>query len=82
MGQAELAAFLKRLATERRLSPHTVAAYEHDLRALLEFCEREQIASFPALDSFSRAPFRSRKPSPRAWARAASRGACRPCVRS
>ena len=53
MGQAELAAFLKRLATERRLSPHTVAAYEHDLRALLEFCEREQIAAFPALDSFS-----------------------------
>jgi integrase/recombinase XerC len=53
VGQAELAAFLKRLATERRLSPHTVAAYEHDLRALLEFCEREQIAAFPALDSFS-----------------------------
>ena len=53
MGQAELAAFLKRLATERRLSPHTVAAYEHDLRALLEFCEREQIAAFPALDSFA-----------------------------
>jgi integrase/recombinase XerC len=40
------------LTTERRLSPHTVAAYEHDLRALLAFCEREQIASFTALDSF------------------------------
>jgi integrase/recombinase XerC len=53
MGQAELAAFLKRLATERRLSPHTVSAYEHDLRALLAFCEREQIATFAALDSFS-----------------------------
>ena len=53
MGQAELAAFLKRLATERRLSPHTVEAYEHDLRALLEFCEREQIATFKALDSFN-----------------------------
>jgi len=53
VGQVELAAFLKRLATERRLSPHTIAAYEHDLRALLEFCEREQIAAFPALDSFS-----------------------------
>jgi integrase/recombinase XerC len=53
VGQAELAAFLKRLATERRLSPHTVEAYERDLHALLEFCEREQIASFTALDSFN-----------------------------
>jgi integrase/recombinase XerC len=52
VGQDELAAFLKRLATERRLSPHTVAAYGHDLRALLDFLEREQIASFKALDSF------------------------------
>jgi integrase/recombinase XerC len=52
VGQDELAAFLKRLATERRLSPHTVAAYEHDLRALLAFLEREQLASFEALDSF------------------------------
>jgi integrase/recombinase XerC len=52
VGQDELAAFLKRLATERRLSPHTVAAYDHDLRALLAFLAREQIASFKALDSF------------------------------
>jgi integrase/recombinase XerC len=53
VGQDELAAFLKRLATERRLSPHTVEAYERDLRALLAFCEREQIASFKTLDSFN-----------------------------
>ena len=53
MGRAELAAFLQRLATERRLSPHTVEAYERDLLALLEFCAREQIASFQMLDSFS-----------------------------
>ena len=53
MGRDELAAFLQRLATERRLSPHTVAAYEHDLDALLAFCEREQVASFKALDSFA-----------------------------
>jgi len=53
VGRDELAAFLKRLATERRLSPHTVAAYEHDLDALLKFCEREQIASFKTLDSFA-----------------------------
>jgi integrase/recombinase XerC len=52
VGQDELAAFLHRLATERRLSPHTVAAYEHDLRALLAFLEREHIASFKELDSF------------------------------
>jgi integrase/recombinase XerC len=52
VGRDELAAFLKRLATERRLSPHTVEAYERDLHALLEFCEREQIATFAALDSF------------------------------
>ena len=52
MGHDELAAFLRRLKTERRLSPHTVEAYERDLEALLEFCAREQIASFKALDSF------------------------------
>ena len=46
MGRDELAAFLKRLTTERRLTPHTAAAYEHDLGALLAFCEREQIAAF------------------------------------
>jgi integrase/recombinase XerC len=44
---------VQRLATERRLSPHTVEAYERDLLALLEFCAREQIASFEMLDSFS-----------------------------
>ncbi|HET7923406.1 MAG TPA: tyrosine recombinase XerC [Rhodanobacteraceae bacterium] len=52
MGHAELAAFLKRLTTERRLSPHTREAYERDLRELLAFCEREQIAAFKDLDSF------------------------------
>ncbi|HUQ52923.1 MAG TPA: tyrosine recombinase XerC [Gammaproteobacteria bacterium] len=53
MGRDELAAFLKRLATERRLSPHTVEAYERDLHALLDFCARGQIATFAALDSFN-----------------------------
>jgi integrase/recombinase XerC len=52
VGQDELAAFLGRLKIERRLSPHTVAAYAHDLRALLAFLAREQIDSFKALDSF------------------------------
>jgi integrase/recombinase XerC len=53
VGQLEVAGFLKRLATERRLSPHTVEAYGRDLRELLEFCHREQIASLQALDSFT-----------------------------
>jgi integrase/recombinase XerC len=53
VGEGELAAFLQRLKTERRLSPHTIAAYGRDLRALLAFCEREGIASFAALDSFA-----------------------------
>jgi integrase/recombinase XerC len=53
VGQAELSAFLTRLATERRLSPHTVAAYRHDLTALLGFCEREGIPGFKELDSFA-----------------------------
>ena len=52
MGQQELAAFLARLKNERRLSPHTLSAYQRDLNALIGFCEREQIASFTALDSF------------------------------
>jgi len=52
VGQQELAAFLRRLATERRLSPHTVSAYERDLHALLAYCEREGVASFTAIDSY------------------------------
>jgi integrase/recombinase XerC len=53
VGRQELAAFLLRLQTERRLSPHTVSAYERDVQALLAFCEREQVASFAVLDSFT-----------------------------
>jgi len=48
----ELAEFLQRLKTERRLSPHTVMAYQRDLNALLGFCERERIESFADLDSY------------------------------
>jgi integrase/recombinase XerC len=48
----ELAEFLQRLKAERRLSPHTVMAYQRDLNALLGFCEREKIDSFAALDSY------------------------------
>jgi integrase/recombinase XerC len=53
VGLEELAAFLTRLKTERRLSPHTVAAYTRDLNALFDFCEREQIGSFAALDAYA-----------------------------
>jgi integrase/recombinase XerC len=51
-GHRELAAFLERLKSERRLSPHTISAYQRDLNALLGFCEREGVASFAALDSY------------------------------
>jgi integrase/recombinase XerC len=51
-GYKELADFLQRLKTERRLSPHTVTAYQRDLNALLGFCEREQVESLAALDSY------------------------------
>jgi integrase/recombinase XerC len=51
VGREELAAFLTRLSTERRLSRHTVVGYTRDLNALLDFCKREQITSFAAIDS-------------------------------
>lgn len=41
---SEVAAFLQHLASERRLSPRTVAAYEADLRAFIEFCSERGIA--------------------------------------
>ena len=43
---------MKRLKTERRLSPHTCEAYARDLRALLALCERERIAKLMKLSSF------------------------------
>jgi integrase/recombinase XerC len=48
----QLEPFLRRLATERRLSAHTIAAYRRDLTALLQFCEREQIERASDVDSF------------------------------
>jgi integrase/recombinase XerC len=52
-GHSELAAFLQRLKTERRCSPHTVSAYQRDLNALLAFCARERVDDLKALDSFA-----------------------------
>jgi integrase/recombinase XerC len=52
VGSEELASFLARLATERRLSAHTVAAYGRDLNALLSFCGREKIRDLAELDVY------------------------------
>ena len=42
--------FERHLATERRLSVHTAAAYRHDLKALRQWCERNGIEHWDALD--------------------------------
>lgn len=51
-GHGDVAAFLQRLKTERRLSPHTVSAYQRDLNALLDFCARERVGAWAELDSY------------------------------
>jgi integrase/recombinase XerC len=43
--------FRRHLAVERRCSPHTVAAYTRDLRALVSYCERTGLESWSAVDS-------------------------------
>jgi integrase/recombinase XerC len=42
--------FLRHLAQERRLSPHTGAAYQRDLVALSEWCEKQGIEDWSGLD--------------------------------
>jgi integrase/recombinase XerC len=42
--------FERHLATERRLSAHTATAYRHDLKALRQWCERNGIEHWDALD--------------------------------
>ena len=37
--------FLTHLATERRMSPHTVSAYRRDLATLLDFCGKHNVVS-------------------------------------
>jgi integrase/recombinase XerC len=43
--------FLAHLAHERRMSAHTLAAYRHDLRRLLAFCERRALLTWGALEN-------------------------------
>jgi len=42
--------YLERLANERGLSPHTVAAYRRDLDQFLTFCERLEIVALSDID--------------------------------
>lgn len=52
--QAEARQWLERferhLSTERRLSPHTLSAYGHDLAALAQWCDQQGLANWAALD--------------------------------
>ncbi len=43
--------FLDHLYRERRLSPHTVQAYERDLRALAGFCRQHRLPGWDGLDA-------------------------------
>ncbi len=43
--------FRLHLQTERRLSAHTVSAYLHELAALMQWCEKQRIDDWTAIDS-------------------------------
>jgi integrase/recombinase XerC len=45
-----VARFRRYLGSERRLSPHTDAAYARDLAALVRYCDRQRLADWSALD--------------------------------
>lgn len=44
--------FLGSLRHERRLSPHTASAYGRDLARLVDFCDRQDVARWQALDGY------------------------------
>ena len=44
------AQFLRHLAQERRLSPHTGAAYQRDLAQLAAWCDKQGLENWPDLD--------------------------------
>ena len=53
--------YLAHLRTERRLSPHTEAAYRRDLDALVAFCDGEKIADWKRIDSHHVRTFAARE---------------------
>jgi integrase/recombinase XerC len=53
--------YLAHLRTERRLSPHTEAAYRRDLDALTAWCDAERIAGWKQLDNFHIRTFAARE---------------------
>ncbi len=53
--------YLAHLRTERRLSPHTEAAYRRDLDALVAFCDGEKIADWKRIDNFHVRTFAARE---------------------
>jgi integrase/recombinase XerC len=53
--------YLAHLRTERRLSPHTEAAYRRDLGALVAYCDSEKLADWGRLDSHHVRTFAARE---------------------
>lgn len=49
--QPQVDAWLARLGSERKVSPHTLAGYRRDLDKLLGYMQKQQIASFVLLNS-------------------------------
>ncbi len=53
--------YLAHLRTERRLSPHTEAAYRRDLDALAAYCDAEKIVDWARIDSHHVRTFAARE---------------------
>ena len=53
--------YLAHLRTERRLSPHTEAAYKRDLAVLVAYCDQEKLAHWKQLDNFHVRTFAARE---------------------
>ena len=57
---AWIARYLAHLRNERRLSPHTEAAYRRDLDTLAAFCDAKRITAWKQLDNFHVRTFAAR----------------------
>ena len=53
--------YLAHLRTERRLSPHTEAAYRRDLATLVAYCDTERLGTWKQLDNFHVRTFAARE---------------------